>query len=1625
MSKSQIEGIIESLIGAANDREDVAQKAIFKSLVDIGHKKFSVVLNISHDFLIKHSKLSRSHRIVLLKLMEAVIKEQIEELTDQIAHKLITLASAELTQSQDVIPEWQSAASNLLSTIGKKYAKDVMQELLTKFHTGHLPHFFIISTLGQLATSNVSEVVPLLKTVMARMLPMLGLAKLDNMQWVFSNAIARFCEAILDFLADEHRASSSGITGEQFEGEVFSAYDTLFNVWMLSKDARLRLAVVEALGYCVHLLSAEALNEQLPKLVPGVIQLYKKQTEHYFITQCLCMIMEAAGKKNCANLAVLLDTLLNLLHQQGCAPVDGTNSVTIKNHNEVLRCFAVACKTYSQRVVSFLLTKLEVNQEKVKAPTLEIIKHLINSCDAELEDKKPLIVSGLKIILSEQSLKVRSVFSQVIITMAHHQYLELEGGHSLVEFLVKQCAINPDDKNMAKLSTDTVTPKQLKSMSENVLQLITTTMPHMDSVLWPSLLEFIAPYEYLEAAGVVSRCLAAIAGKKRQQNDEDYELNFEELVNLPKPPRIISSLLALLGHPLKAGRGEHILNCLQALVPLLQEEFVELWDAVIPKLLRYLNEHSNDGSWSQRHWEDRVLKFLSMSLDELSSEEWLLELGNAMGDKEYITATYANDSDEKGFLYKCLGVVMRKATHKQFVQLQLEMMFNTIKHTSQAEREGCAIGVGFSAANHLDLVVEKLENVTKQDMVRKSKGFFGFSKDKSEADIERIKATVLLCYGYVCFHSPPSLITSRVEVSILRVINPHFAKVKDTVVKENLIRTIDLIGKSVNPDHLKTNFVFAGRGDLVNHLLSYITAESPAIPISTEIRSLSMDALSTLVKLQPRLSDADQFDMIKIATDHVIPAPTLSPNTRRRDITITPEENYQLTTRAQQELQSLLIVILSMDYSSNNLESIYKHLDPWSRSTEGVERTRTMECILKVLENYYKNSIDNEPSRELPLQSHLIGRMVPRCSDPLIYVRQTAIECIQLTLKIACSVPGEEDKLIDALSILKDRADSDDASNLFSLCNDLSKVLCKKIAGVYLWPTVQVLLEGLVDYQGYSSSGACVVLNNIFKTRGSALSEQLPEILDGLYAQLAHIDNPQTRTGTLRCMRTLCHQYLQQTMTHLLDKPLPWDSNLIAMWEVLTGDIPLFRSVLNHLMEVLTLSLPYQERTRTSAGSVSYQRVETSVPKNASQAIAILCRGEEGKDVTKELFPKMFSILIQRVGISAYIEADKKSKINSSSVAVEALTNFLKHTDSEVMLTYLEQNNAWTLLEKEDTSPHGILHLARALVAEYPSVIRTTVDALSSSLSSIYDPQRITVVAFYSELISTLDATNIHLAEQIMNNLLGRQVDSNYMVRMYCIRGLGNMADIKGNEVSKFSTTVLSAMLAGMDDREDPDELITMEAMNGLSRIFDRIDEGHVRPILINITLRIRPCFEKPTASVRAAAINLFGTLSRFGNGPSEGPFHEQIQTNFVSLLLHLNEGDPTVVMASKSSLQKLGPLIKSKNVNGMFQKHLQPEESLLYPDFLNDLCKLIVIDFIEKVNFYLMSAVQFFKSMWPEVRSNAALFVGYMMGNLPKNRSGIVSKEHICEALILLLRDSSSQVRASAAEALSLLHEY
>ena len=101
-------------------------------------------------------------------------------------------------------------------------------------------------------------------------------------------------------------------------------------------------------------------------------------------------------------------------------------------------------------------------------------------------------------------------------------------------------------------------------------------------------------------------------------------------------------------------------------------------------------------------------------------------------------------------------------------------------------------------------------------------------------------------------------------------------------------------------------------------------------------------------------------------------------------------------------------------------------------------------------------------------------------------------------------------------------------------------------------------------------------------------------------------------------------------------------------------------------------------------------------------------------------------------------------------------------------------------------------------------------------------------------------------------------------------------------------------------------------------------------------------------------------------------------------------------------------------------------EKQLHYGEFVNDLSKLLVSEFPEKISFYIMNSVSNFKSQWTEIRCNAVLFAGYMLGYLNREAQSVLSKEHITNALIKLLKeDPSPLVRQKAAEAISLLSDF
>ena len=79
------------------------------------------------------------------------------------------------------------------------------------------------------------------------------------------------------------------------------------------------------------------------------------------------------------------------------------------------------------------------------------------------------------------------------------------------------------------------------------------------------------------------------------------------------------------------------------------------------------------------------------------------------------------------------------------------------------------------ASSHLDTVLLKLENLSKNESKKSSGGLFSnlLNTKTSSGNPDQIKATIVLTYGYVTFYAPKDLIISRLEANILRSVSGY------------------------------------------------------------------------------------------------------------------------------------------------------------------------------------------------------------------------------------------------------------------------------------------------------------------------------------------------------------------------------------------------------------------------------------------------------------------------------------------------------------------------------------------------------------------------------------------------------------------------------------------------------------------------------------------------------------------------------------------------------------------------------------------------------------------------------------------------------------------------------------
>lgn len=161
---------------------------------------------------------------------------------------------------------------------------------------------------------------------------------------------------------------------------------------------------------------------------------------------------------------------------------------------------------------------------------------VLGCADNLLEDKKPLIMSSVITLVNEADLAVKKAIMQLIVSMSNMNYLQLEGGQTLVKFIAKQCALEiKEDGGGAgerkgdekKGGGDAATATQIRCVragcscsqsslvlihagchcsnaGNHILHVMATKVVSTHKVLWPYLLEMVNDQQFTNAMTVLA-----------------------------------------------------------------------------------------------------------------------------------------------------------------------------------------------------------------------------------------------------------------------------------------------------------------------------------------------------------------------------------------------------------------------------------------------------------------------------------------------------------------------------------------------------------------------------------------------------------------------------------------------------------------------------------------------------------------------------------------------------------------------------------------------------------------------------------------------------------------------------------------------------------------------------------------------------------------------------------------------------------------------------------------------------------------------------------------------------------------------------------------------------------------
>ncbi|KAJ8779675.1 hypothetical protein J1605_012559 [Eschrichtius robustus] len=623
-----------------------------------------------------------------------------------------------------------------------------------------------------------------------------------------------------------------------------------------------------------------------------------------------------------------------------------------------------------------------------------------------------------------------------------------------------------------------------------------------------------------------------------------------------------------------------------------------------------------------------------------------------------------------------------------------------------------------------------------------------------------------------------------------------------------------------------------------------------------------------------------------------------------------------------------------------------------------------------------------EMSSGFPALGLLLGRLIIRIGDPDEEIGREALDGITILYTILELQKRARDKEeTNKEELYESNKRFLGPYNPVSPCQNILRVIAE--FGDFLGPqqVKDLLLAALEGLKGGSEAwgkdsgemmqlASEVTLSSVLERYRHRALEVIPEIMQGIYVHLSHIQEPRAREVALLPVSLLASSFMTEVVVALLMCPLPLDSNGAEMWRQLILRKP--SCDVRDLLDLLLTSLKEKPVTKKGRASV--------VPLAAASGLCELLSVKSCMGRVRRIYPQLLlALLIQvhyHIGLNlpGRVVSHKDAKKDgqpSGFVPVRWVVKVVKilllKMGCSYEATFLEDQGGWELMGQAENHHRGVSLLARAMVHYSCQELCRILYLLIPLLERGDEKHKITATAFFVELLQMEEVRRIP-EEYSLGRMAEGLSHRDPIMKVLSIRGLVILS--RRTEKTTKVQALLPSMVKGL---KSLDGLLVVEAVNNIKVIFKGQDRKLMdSSVYVEMLQILLPHFSDSREDVRSSCINLYGKMVRKLRWPRTPAMEEQLISTLVPLLLTMQEGNAQVSQKCVKTLFHCSCFMTWELPKRAYSRKPWDNQQQM----VAKICKYLVDTHRDSAFMFLSQSLEYTKSSRASLRKSSVMFI-------------------------------------------------